>query len=475
MREKLLRWGLNDRDESVRQAAKKMFNYRWVDDVGGDLLEVLERLDVTREPNEGGFICLAMKGFWENRKDVLEDLTFDDGFWENLTPEGSFLARTFNDYCRNASPQETKGVEIDELMPEVTRLAFYLQKYINKLVAMVQSENMGEATDLEFIVQQLLLISMTMDYGDEIGRRKMFALFRESLGIVQLPEPVTKLIVEGLKMLTTSEGDFSMLILEVIAEIHDTIAEDEDEGDGEDSFHSAQSDPAEEDLEDTITVRSKTRPASGEQPKQKKQKLDNGKRQREEDEDDSEDDDIEMMDIDDQVDEEAKVLKELTVNMKCLHIAQCMLENISAGLKSNPHVVSLLNGLVVPAVRSHESLVREAGLRCLGLSCLIDQPLTEQNLGLFSHCFSRGHEKLQVEALHIISDILHTHGAVIFTSEHCSLEQRQLYRILAKATKMDESEDVQATAVEVICKLMLAQVIKDEEVPPPIYSHHSPT
>jgi condensin complex subunit 3 len=211
MREKLLRWGLNDRDESVRQAAKKMFNYRWVDDVGGDLLEVLERLDVTREPNEGGFICLAMKGFWENRKDVLEDLTFDDGFWENLTPEGSFLARTFNDYCRNASPQETKGVEIDELMPEVTRLAFYLQKYINKLVAMVQSENMGEATDLEFIVQQLLLISMTMDYGDEIGRRKMFALFRESLGIVQLPEPVTKLIVEGLKMLTTSEGDFSML------------------------------------------------------------------------------------------------------------------------------------------------------------------------------------------------------------------------------------------------------------------------
>jgi hypothetical protein len=35
--------------------------------------------------------------------------------------------------------------------------------------------------------------------------------------------------------------------------------------------------------------------------------------------------------------------------------------------------------------------------------------------------------------------------------------------MLAKATKMDENE-VQATAVEVICKLMLAQVIKDEDV-----------
>lgn len=36
--------------------------------------------------------------------------------------------------------------------------------------------------------------------------------------------------------------------------------------------------------------------------------------------------------------------------------------------------------------------------------------------------------------------------------------------MFAKATKMDECEEVQATAVEVICKLMLAQVIQEEEV-----------
>ncbi|KAF8253100.1 hypothetical protein K440DRAFT_577011 [Wilcoxina mikolae CBS 423.85] len=466
MREKLLRWGLNDRDESVRQAAKKMFSYRWVDDAGGDLLEVLERLDIGHEPPEGGDMSLAMQGFWENRKDVLQDLKFDNAFWENLTLEGAFLARSFNDYCRTAPPQEIKGVEIDECMPEVTRLAFYLAKYINRLVIAADLPEAEPAQDQEFIVLQLLHIALTMDYGDEIGRRRMFALFRESLGVVELNEPVTKLIVEGLKKLTTSEGDFSMLMLEVIAEVHDTIAEDEDEDDGEDSFHSAQSDPAEEDLEDTITVRPKTRPASGGQPKPKKQKLDNNKGRREEEEEEHKEESDPDMEPVDSNEEEKKAFRELQVNLKCLHIAQFMLENISAGLKSNSHVVSLLNGLIVPAVRSHEVPIREAGMRCLGLSCLIDRGLAESNMNLFGHCFAKGHEALQIEALHIISDILHVHGASLFASEHCSLEQRQVYRLLAKATKMgeDESEEVQATAVEVICKLMLAQVIQDEEL-----------
>ena len=367
MREKLLRWGLNDRDESVRKAAKHMFNFRWVDDAGGDLLEVLERLDVTSERIEGGPKYMALRGFWENRKDVLADLTFEDTFWDNLTAEGSFLARSFNDYCRTASPQEAKGLDVDERMPEVTKLASYMQKYINKLVMALKNRD-DEATDLEFIVQQLLLIAMTMDYGDEIGRRKMFALLRECLGIIELSEPVTKLIVKGVRKLSSGESDFCLLILETIASIHDTIAEDEDDDDGAQSFHSAHSDP-EDAIEDSITVRPGTPAPAAPSQKPKKRKLERSE------EDNG--DDVEMMDLDEEGGDDeaelAKTVKELTVNLKCLHIAQCMLENVIGGLKSNTHLVTMLNGLVVPAVRSHEAPVREGGLRCLGLSCLLDR------------------------------------------------------------------------------------------------------
>ena len=489
MREKLLRWGLNDRDELVRRATRRLFYRHWLKDAGGDLLEVLERLDVTNEPIEEGPKYAALRAFWDARHDVLVDFTLDDAFWSNLTPEGAFLARSLNDYGRSVSPQVAESLGLEERIPEVTRLAYYLAKYMNKLLVTTKSQA-EEAADLEFIVLQLILISMNMDYGDEIGRRKMFSLFRETLAIPELPELVTKLVVDGLKKLATSEGEYSMIILEAIAEIHDTIVDDD--GDGEnDSFHSARSDPGDaESVEGSVTPRARpSRPAAVQQPKSKKQKLNShqtGRKRRRGGDDDDDDNgdgdgdggdgdggDVDMMDVDEQEhdDEEAeeeaeaaKAMKELLVNLKCLHISQCMLENIGGELTSNSHLVTMLNGLVVPAVRSHDAPVREAGLRCLGLSCLLDRQLTETNLGLFIHVFNRGHEKMQVEALYIISDILLTHGSAPLLSENCNADHKQLYRMFEKGLAMDDSEEVQSVAVEMLCKLMLAQVIKDEGV-----------
>jgi condensin complex subunit 3 len=386
MRERMLRYGLNDRDESVRKAAKNMFNHRWVQDANGDLLEVLERLDITSEGSGGGSKYLALKGFWEQRKDVLNDIEFSDEFWDSLTPEGAFLARSFNDYCRTASPQEAKTLDVDERMPEVTKLAHHLQRYLNKLVHMLKEGEEDDASDVEFIVQQLLLIAQTMDYGDEIGRRKMFQLMRECLEIVEIPEPVTELMVQGLRKLSTSEGDFCLLILEVIAAIQDSIAdEDEDVGDGEDSFHSARSEA--DPILDTITVTPRTaapqeEPPRGE-PEPKKQKLEESRKRRREGDDDEDADRMDVdggEEVDDEEEEAQKLLKELNVNMKCLHIARCMLENVDGSLTSNAHLVTMLNGLVVPAVRSNDALVRERGLGCLGLCCLLDQVYSSQKL-----------------------------------------------------------------------------------------------
>lgn len=465
MREKLLRWGLNDRDESVRAEARKMFNFRWVEDANGDLLEVLERLDISSEGIDGGAKDLALKGFWEERKDVFDEISFDEDYWNSLTPESAFLVRSFNDFCRSG---KTERADADDKMPEVSQLAFYLQNYLNKLVFALRNKEDGEVAategaNLEFVVQQLLLIAGSMDYGDEIGRRKMFALLRESLSISELSETITKLVVGCLSKLSMGEGDFCMLILEVIAEVHDTIApepESPNDDDSEASFHSAASE-----VEDSITVTGGRPRNAGDEPHPKKRKTSDSKSSNSKKAEASQDTD--MMDVDEEHAEE-KALKELVVNLKCLHIAQCMLENVSGSLKSNTHLVSMLNGLVVPAVRSHEAPVRELGLRCLGLSCLLDRTLAEENLTLFAHCFNRGHESLQIQALHIISDILLCHGAGIFESETCSVDQRTLYKMFAKSLKLEDQwedmDSVQAITAEVVCKLMLAQVIQDEEV-----------
>lgn len=351
VRERILRWGLTDRDELVQDAAKKMFNFRWLDDADGDILEVLERLHLPGSNPESLQVKeLAMVYFWSERADVLKNLEFDAGYWESLNPEAIFLVRSFSEFCKANKSLEHIG---EEKMPEVTRIAFYLQRHLNNLVSLLTLEGVDEYSsdnenhqrgallDQQFIVEQMLAIALSADYGDEVGRRKMFALMRDSLALVQLPDAVTKLIVKVLAKISLDEKHFCMLALEVIAEIQDELEDDPlvtdspemalPEDDNE-SFHSALSD---------IEVHSEEA--------------------------------IKRAAVTSAEHYETRALLELSIHLKCLFIAQCMLENVHSELMQNSHLVTMLNGLVVPAVRSHEASIRELGLRCLGLSCLLDK------------------------------------------------------------------------------------------------------
>lgn len=490
MREKLLRWGLNDRDDTVRAAAGKMFNYRWIEDAKGDLLEVLERMhvvgsssgDTTNSNSVGGVKEIAMQGFWSVRKDVVESLELDNTFWENLTAESAFLVRSFNDWCRSSKHQGKYESLVEEKLPEVTKLAYHLQIQLNKLIGLVtedqdtskvtEEDEVGtDITEQEFIVVQLLMIATSMDYGDEIGRRKMFLLLRNSLSVVELPEAVTKLVVRCLAKLSSGEADFCMLILEVIAELHDRVTEDEDEdggkkSDGEDEDEDDDYDDAAAQLmQEAGHIPKKAKLTEPEELLKKNSQASLTKSRP----------DPDVMDVDglqvgdgengeESEDEDSKAFKTLVNNIKTLRLAQYMLENVSGSLTQNMSLVSMLNELVVPAVRSHEAIIRELGLRCLGLNCLLNQNLAEENLALFAHCFNKGHEALQVEALRIVSDMLMVHGATLFEGEACGLEQKTFYKLLGKALKLEDSVEVQAAAAEVCCKLMLAQVVKDEDV-----------
>ena len=375
MREKLLRWGLRDRDEQVRKATARLFRERWIEDCISPtetvessesapntpktlappsidaLQELLERIDVVNSGVENGIALEALQQFWDGRPDYREAITFNDAFWDHLTAESVFLARSFNDFCRQQEQNGAYESLVEEKLPEVTKLAFILERYANELLLRIRAiaatpeepQDEDATVEQEFVVEQLLHIAQTLDYSDEVGRRKMFSLLRETLASAELPEESTKLVIQVLRTLcgadASGEREFCGVVLEAIAEVHDIIAIEEDSPMGEDvdeSFHSAKSE-----LSD----------ASGSTVKGGKKK---GPKESEE------------------VDEE-KAFKEIMVNMKCLHIAQCMLENVQEDLQVNVHLVTMLNNLVIPAVRSHEAPIRERGLRGLGLCCLLDR------------------------------------------------------------------------------------------------------
>lgn len=379
-REKLLRWGLRDRDEKVREATAKLFRERWIENCAAlpaaqaaegeaqadlttaappsldALLELLERIDVVNSGTEGGIALIAMREFWHGREDYLTYVSFPESFWDELSPELAFVARTFNEYCRSHSGKDAAVLEslVEEKLPEVTRFGYLLEREIRQLIdttiATLSEENAEDADEeelahREFIVEQMLHMALTFDYSDEVGRRKMFGLIRESLALPDLPEEVTRLAVEVLRLVcgedAKGEREFCGVVLEAIAEVHDTIMGDqEDDADStNESFHSA-TEMVDED--DTIVVAQQKKVK-----KNSKQTEEGG------------------------MDEAEKAVREIMVNMKCLHIALCMLQNVQGDLEENVHLVTMLNNLVVPAVRSQEAPIRERGLLCLGLCCLL--------------------------------------------------------------------------------------------------------
>ncbi|KAG5982213.1 hypothetical protein E4U55_002196 [Claviceps digitariae] len=453
MREKLLRWGLRDRDENVRKAAGRLFRERWIADCAGvtqpddgvpaetapvsfeGLLELLERIDVINSGVENGVGLQAMYGFWEGRPDYREAVTFDDNFWETLSAESVFMARSFNDFCRSEGNGRYESL-VEEKLPEVTKLAFYLERYMQVLVeALKRADQQGAEEDedddeehtveQEFIIEQMLHIALTLDYSDEVGRRKMFTLLRQSLSIPELPDEVTKLTVSVLQYICSpdaaGEREFCSIVLESVADVHDTIVDDPSPDDVDDSFHSAKSEMSRGSTPGNDNVREKNEELSEEDARQ-------------------------------------KAVKEIVVNMKCLYIVQCMLTHVVGNLKDNPDLVSMLNNLVVPAVRSHEAPVRERGLVCLGLCALLDRSLAEENLGLFIHFFSKGHTALQITALHILTDILNVHGCQLMSSTPA------LLKVYMKAVKGgSKAPEVQAAAVVAASKLLLGRVVQEAE------------
>lgn len=80
------------------------------------------------------------------------------------------------------------------------------------------------------------------------------------------------------------------------------------------------------------------------------------------------------------------------------------------------------------------------------------------------HCYSKGHETLQVTALHVISDILATHPTLLSSQSGDVATQKSISKIFHKALKATYEADVQSAAIIALCKLMLTGVIQDEDL-----------
>ena len=83
---------------------------------------------------------------------------------------------------------------------------------------------------------------------------------------------------------------------------------------------------------------------------------------------------------------------------------------------------------------------------------------------LFLHCFNKGHEALQVTAIHILTDLLIAHPSLLVAKEADVTMKKGVLRIFAKGVKAAYSPNVQSIATIALCKLMLTSVVHDEDL-----------
>ncbi|KAL5117401.1 chromosome condensation complex Condensin, subunit G [Pleosporales sp. CAS-2024a] len=476
-REKLIRWGLRDRDENVRKATARLFRERWLEDCASHhdnrpeeekkpgeaappnmeaLCELLERIEVIHTGQEDGIAHDAMREFWKGRPDYCEATTFDHAFWGNLNAENAFVVRSFNDYCHDAADTRAKEL-IEDRMPEVSMFAFVLQKELRALMDLVQKSALMEvmeedgseyeqvqelAEEKDFIVQQLLHIAKTLDYADHLGRQQMYNIMRDAIAKPTLPEECTKLAIEVLRTLCgdRNESEFCALIWEAITEVRDSLVDADDEAtaeesDMEESFHSAHS-------EADAPIRGK--PAKS------------GKELTAEE-------------------EEERRQREINVYSKCLHIAQCTLQNVYCDLEPETSLNNMLNQLIIPAVQAHDVTIRELGTICLGLACLLSKDLAASNLDLFLYIFTKGHDGLKMIVVQILTDIFTTNPQLLAPppmdpdateedAEPTNPLVRPITKLLLKAFNHSENKRMNHVACTAASKFLLFGVLPPEQM-----------
>ena len=382
-RNKLLKWGLRDRDESVRRAADKMFAIEWLNLANGSILELLQRLDIVN--SEVGQD--AMTAFFKVRPEFIHSSKFNDEFWEELNPESAFFVRCMKSHCTD---------DINDKLPELSGICDLIVKFVN----LSREQEEAEKADSEFVVENLLQLAMHADFSDEIGRRRLISNAHEILRS-DLNEGLLTTAVEALCKVSLNENDLTSAIREILTDLYDIL---EDEKEANETFHSANSE-----LEEGDTT-----------------------------------------------------VKYIFTTLRALTIIASLLQNISGTLTTNTGLKHILNDFIVPAVRSHEGPIREKGIDCLGLICLLDKSLAKDNLDLFLHCFARGHEELKIQALKIVTDIMMAHPSLLKPAEDAEEEgslEDDLVRIYLKAFQLDDLPEVTAMATISVSKLLLFNII----------------
>ncbi|OBA20016.1 hypothetical protein METBIDRAFT_45159 [Metschnikowia bicuspidata var. bicuspidata NRRL YB-4993] len=510
LRDEILKWGLNDRDESVKQAAISMLSKHWLGQYHDDILEFLESMHVV----ESEVAHTILELLFEHRPDKFDEVEIPSEIWKELTAEKAFFVRYFFDFCHRKKMYD----RIEKYLPELMRLAFLVEQYFKLRQSLLDanldlskeysdhalkkdkynrliSRGIGEIRDCmrhhtesidqielqlqdikraqshrvnerdKFIENSFELEEKYLPLGEQL--RDLNFVIEQLLSIIKSSDSADVAGMRRLMPIITNAmtaADLNDRNLKLCVEIIRMGSDDE-------NYFSQLCTEIITDIRDSVLDENDETFVSA-------QNLFG-------DDSNNEDNESENGELDgangelihDKSNESDDILSESSKRRKvtplvppdhlmiqCLTILQHYLE-IAEDTRANSHQLdTLIDTLIRPALTNNEnSMIRMLGYQTLGLFTLIDEGLGASNLKFFGISASKAHdEDLKILCMKTIFDILSTHGVRILDSEgEDAVDSLSLARLFYSLLKLHDMPKLQATVAEGLCKLFLADLLID--------------
>ncbi|GMM47415.1 condensin subunit [Pichia kluyveri] len=488
-REKLLQWGLRDRDESVRKACANWLTTTWMNDLNKNIAEFINSLNVI----ENDIAEIAVRTLLDKRPNIVKEAKFNKEFFNNLTPSSSLFVRIVFEYCQDNKLNNI----LENQFLEATEFASLFEHYFN-----LRTENLTKISnnrdkimknpeyaneigiidpdDYNYIVMQLLKIAIDYDYSDEFGRNKMYSILRTTLSNNTVTEPLLPLLMECLRKLAINERDFCQMTVEIINDLKDSDYERIME------IKRRQEQKEKEELRKISENKLRARDIESindndndfENINEKVQNLlrDDGEIS---DSDSDSDDDFHsaagdmsrqsMIEANKSRQEEIDQITVLSPEIltDCLTITKCMLQLVFSPLRENMLLISLLDNFIVPCVNQRSEVeVRKLALICHGLCGLLDKEVAVSTMVVAGIFVTRSdHESFVVVGLKVIGDLLTIHGLSILQSENQrSIDSMAVAKVFYRTLKDESKPEAQSVVAVTLFKLFLCGVITDHEL-----------
>lgn len=446
-RVQLLQQGLNDRTEAVRVICRNKLLQSWLRTFEGNVLDLLHSLDAESSTD----ICQRMLQhlFADSQiVDLISDFTLlDDKFVvkrEKLTCESAMYWQELCCHVHKAGPDYEEN--LDMILPSCLEFCTYLDSVVEELR---RCQDLDQRLELEFVIQQLLLIFNCMDLADQACWKTVEKLLHKMLLSEHVGFSLVEHLLPCLRSLHSSGNNDTLVnyLAEVVAEIRQPITtvekglsdEERRNIDVQVAKVRVHLNQAKEELEQCVKNQEFERAAA------LKASIHSLEIER-----------STMLSAAEPIVDEIRTEKNDAVTMvKCMTIICEMLQKLPLQTLT-PTLQMLMENEVLPGMSNQEASVRNLSVKAIGICCQLKKDLIKFHLPLLLQASQVDVECVRITAVKSLFDLVHIYGLSAFedadtpttTNDKKNEDENDSSRDLMENTEGESRDLMEDTQVE---------------------------